>query len=65
MIYFLIVVTVGGTSSLAGPFAASLLLGVADVAGKYYVPALGGFVVYLVMIAVLVLRPHGLFARPR
>ena len=65
MIYFLIVVTVGGTSGLAGPFAASLLLGVADVAGKYYVPALGGFIVYLVMIAVLVLRPHGLFARPR
>ncbi len=65
MIYFLIVVTVGGTSGLAGPFVASLLLGVADVAGKYYVPALGGFVVYLVMIAVLVLRPHGLFARPR
>jgi branched-chain amino acid transport system permease protein len=65
MIYFLIVVTVGGTSGIAGPFVAALLLGVADVAGKYYVPALGGFMIYLVMIAVLVLRPHGLFARPR
>ena len=65
MIYFLIVVTVGGTSGIVGPFVASLLLGVADVAGKYYVPALGAFMVYLVMIAVLVLRPHGLFARPR
>jgi branched-chain amino acid transport system permease protein len=65
MIYFLIVVTVGGTSGIAGPFVASLLLGVADVAGKYYVPALGSFVIYLVMIAVLVLRPHGLFARAR
>ncbi len=65
MIYFLIVVTVGGTSGITGPFVASLLLGVADVAGKYYVPALGAFIVYLVMIAVLVLRPHGLFARPR
>jgi branched-chain amino acid transport system permease protein len=65
MIYFLIVVTVGGTSGIIGPFVASLLLGVADVAGKYYVPALGAFMVYLVMIAVLVLRPHGLFARPR
>ena len=43
MIYFLIVVTVGGTSGLVGPFAASLLLGVADVVGKYYVPALGAF----------------------
>jgi branched-chain amino acid transport system permease protein len=65
MIYFLIVVTVGGTSGIAGPFVASLMLGVADVAGKYYVPALGAFMIYLVMIAVLVLRPHGLFARPR
>src|SRR5687767_15310780 len=65
MIYFLIVVTVGGTSGIAGPFVASLLLGVADIAGKYYVPALGAFMIYLVMIVVLVLRPHGLFARAR
>ena len=66
MIYFLIVVTVGGTSGIMGPFLASLLLGVADVAGKYYLSsALGGFVIYVVMIAVLVLRPQGLFARAR
>ncbi|SJZ41100.1 branched-chain amino acid transport system permease protein [Enhydrobacter aerosaccus] len=65
MIYFLIVVAVGGTSGVVGPFIASLLLGIADVAGKYYIPAIGAFIVYLVMIAVLVLRPHGLFGRPR
>jgi branched-chain amino acid transport system permease protein len=65
MIYFLIVVAVGGTSGVMGPFVASLLLGIADVAGKYYVPAIGAFIIYVVMIAVLVLRPHGLFARPR
>ena len=41
------------------------LLGVADVAGKYYVPALGGFVIYTIMIVVLILRPQGLFARAR
>jgi branched-chain amino acid transport system permease protein len=35
MIYFLIVVTVGGSSSITGPFLASLLLGIGDVAGKY------------------------------
>jgi branched-chain amino acid transport system permease protein len=63
MIYFLIVVTVGGTSSITGPFVASLLLGVADVAGKYYVPTLGAFVIYTVMIVVLIWRPQGLFAR--
>jgi branched-chain amino acid transport system permease protein len=63
MIYFLIVVTVGGTSSITGPFVASLLLGIADVAGKYYVPKLGAFVIYTIMIAVLLWRPQGLFAR--
>ena len=66
MIYFLIVVTVGGTSGIMGPFLASLLLGIADVAGKYYLSsALGGFVIYVVMIVVLVLRPQGLFARAK
>ena len=66
MIYFLIVVTVGGTSGIMGPFVASLLLGVADVAGKYYLSsALGGFVIYVVLIVVLVVRPQGLFARAK
>ena len=63
MVYFLIVVTVGGTSSITGPFVASLLIGVADVAGKYYVPKFGSFVIYTIMIIVLLLRPQGLFAR--
>jgi branched-chain amino acid transport system permease protein len=63
MIYFLIVVTVGGTSSITGPFLASILLGIGDVAGKYYVPKLGAFVIYTIMIVVLLWRPQGLFAR--
>ena len=63
MIYFLIVVTVGGTSSITGPFLASLLLGIGDIAGKYYVPTLGSFVIYTIMIVVLIWRPQGLFAR--
>lgn len=63
MIYFLIVVAVGGTSTVTGPFIAALLLGVADVAGKYYVPQIGSFVIYGIMIIMLVLRPHGLFSR--
>jgi branched-chain amino acid transport system permease protein len=63
MIYFLIVVTVGGTSSITGPFLASLLLGIGDVAGKYYVPKLGAFVIYTIMIVVLIWRPNGLFSR--
>ncbi|MEY2622574.1 MAG: hypothetical protein RIT26_2394 [Pseudomonadota bacterium] len=63
MVYFLIVVAVGGTSSVTGPLLAALLLGVADVMGKYHVPKLGGFIVYALMIALLIWRPHGLFVR--
>ena len=63
MVYFLIVVAVGGTSSITGPLLAALLLGVADVAGKYYVPKLGAFIVYALMIAILIWRPQGLFVR--
>jgi len=65
MVYFLIVVAVGGTSSLTGPMMAALLLGVADVFGKYYVPKLGAFIVYVLMIALLLYRPQGLFSRER
>ncbi len=65
LLYFLIVVTVGGTSSLTGPFLAALILGVADIAGKYYVPSAGAFVIYSLMIVVLVFRPNGLFAPAR
>src|SRR6266436_942532 len=63
MIYFLIVVTVGGSSSITGPFLASLLLGIGDVAGKYYVPKIGPFVIYTIMIVILIWRPNGLFGR--
>ena len=63
MIYFLVVVAVGGTTTITGPLLAALLLGVADVAGKYYVPKMGAFIIYCVMIGILVLRPQGLFAR--
>lgn len=63
MIYFLIVVTVGGTSSITGPFVASLILGVADVAGKYYVPSVGSFVIYAVTVGLLLWRPYGILSR--
>jgi branched-chain amino acid transport system permease protein len=63
MIYFLIVVAVGGTTSISGPLLAALLLGIADVAGKYYIPKLGAFIVYSLMIALLIWRPQGLFVR--
>ena len=64
MIYFLLVVAVGGTTTIVGPLIASLLLGIADVAGKYYIPSMGAFIIYAAMIVLLFLRPQGLFARP-
>jgi branched-chain amino acid transport system permease protein len=63
LIYVLIVVSVGGLGSIAGSFAAAMLLGISDIAGKYYVPALGSILIYLVMIVLLMWRPSGLFGR--
>jgi branched-chain amino acid transport system permease protein len=60
LVYFLLVVTVGGPGSILGALTASLMLGVADVLGKYYVPEMGVFVIYAVMIALLLSLPDGL-----
>jgi branched-chain amino acid transport system permease protein len=61
LVYFLIVVAVGGLGSLRGPFIAALLIGVADTACKYWVPQFGAFLIYAATIAVLLWRPMGLF----
>ena len=63
MVYFLLVVAVGGAGSIRGSLVAAMVLGVADVAGKYYIPKMGAFIVYALMIAILIWRPQGLFVR--
>ncbi|HUH92843.1 MAG TPA: branched-chain amino acid ABC transporter permease [Casimicrobiaceae bacterium] len=63
MVYFLLVVAVGGAGTIRGPMIAALLLGVFDVAGKYYVPQIGAFVIYAAMVAMLLLFPAGLAGR--
>jgi len=63
LVYVLIVVSVGGLGSITGSFVAAAVLGISDVAGKYYVPQLGAFLIYLVMISLLMWRPSGLFGR--
>ncbi len=63
LVTFLIVVTVGGSNGILGALFGALLLGVLDVAGKYYIPSIGGFIIYGVMVVTLILRPQGLFAR--
>ena len=63
LVYVLIVVAVGGLASIGGSFAAAALLGISDMAGKYYAPQLGAFLIYLVMVGLLMWRPAGLFGR--
>lgn len=64
LVYMLIVVAVGGANTILGPALAALLLGVVDVAGKYWLPQLGAFIIYTAMVLLLLLRPHGLLAKP-
>ena len=63
LVYFLIVVAVGGLGSIRGPFLAALLIGVADTGFKYLLPELGAFIIYLLTMAILLWRPRGLFGR--
>jgi branched-chain amino acid transport system permease protein len=63
LVYILIVVAVGGLGSIGGTFVAAVVLGITDTAGKYYFPWLGAFLIYLVMVALLMWRPAGLFGK--
>jgi branched-chain amino acid transport system permease protein len=63
LVYFLIVVVVGGAGSLKGSLIAALLLGVLDVTGKYYIPQIGSFTIYAAMVLLLILFPSGLHGR--
>ena len=63
LVYFLLVVAVGGAGSIQGTAVAAITLGVFDVAGKYYVPEIGAFIIYALMIALLILFPRGLYGR--
>jgi branched-chain amino acid transport system permease protein len=61
LVFFLIVVSVGGLGSIRGPFVAALLLGIADTACKYLIPEFGAFFIYAATLGLLLWRPHGLF----
>ena len=63
LVYFLIVVSVGGLGSLRGTFIAALLIGVTDTACKYWVPQFGAFFIYFATIGLLLWKPAGLFGR--
>jgi len=63
LVYFLVVVVVGGAGSLKGSLVAAVVLGVLDVAGKYYIPQIGSFIIYAAMVALLIVFPRGLHGR--
>jgi branched-chain amino acid transport system permease protein len=63
LVFFLIVVSVGGLGSIRGPFVAALLLGITDTACKYLIPEFGAFFIYAATLAILLWRPQGLFGR--
>jgi branched-chain amino acid transport system permease protein len=63
LVYFLIVVAVGGLGSVKGPFLAALLLGIGDSACKILAPEFGGIFIYVALFLILLARPGGLFGR--
>ena len=63
LIYFLIVVSVGGLGSIRGPFVAAMLLGILDTAFKYLLPEFGAFFIYALTMALLLWKPRGLFGQ--
>lgn len=63
LVYFLIVVAIGGLGTIRGPFLAALLVGIADSTCKYLLPQFGAFFIYALTMAILLWRPRGLFGR--
>ena len=63
MVYFLLVVAIGGAGTIKGGLVAALILGICDVAGKYYVPQIGSFIIYFLMVTLMILFPAGLYGR--
>lgn len=63
MVYFLLVVAIGGAGTIKGSLVAAMILGISDVAGKYYVPQVGSFIIYFLMVVLMIAFPAGLFGR--
>jgi len=63
LIICFVVVVIGGIGSVWGALVASLLIGLADTFGKVFIPDFAGITVYVLMAAILLWRPEGLFSR--
>ncbi len=63
MVDFLLVVAIGGAGTIKGGLVAAMVLGICDVAGKYYVPDVGAFIIYVLMVVLMIAFPSGLYGR--
>ena len=63
LVIVLMVVAIGGPGSIGGSFGAALFLGIADALFKYWLPEVGGFVIYAILVAVMIIMPQGLAGR--
>ena len=63
IVYFLIVVAVGGLGSIKGPFVAALAIGISDTACRYFVPEAGSIFIFAFVFIVLIWRPNGIMER--
>ncbi len=63
LILALIIVVIGGLGSLTGVFWVSLLVGITQTFGQAFFPSLAAVIIYIIMAAVLLIRPEGLFKR--
>jgi len=63
LVFFLLVVAVGGSGSLWGTLVGALMLGISDTAGKYLFADSGSFVIYAVAVLILLIKPAGLYGR--
>ncbi|MBX6319363.1 MAG: branched-chain amino acid ABC transporter permease, partial [Pigmentiphaga sp.] len=56
-----VVVVIGGIGSIKGALVASLLIGFVDTFGKVFWQQAAGALIYVLMAAILLWRPEGLF----
>jgi branched-chain amino acid transport system permease protein len=63
LIVSFVVVVIGGIGSIKGAFIASLLIGLVDTFGQIWAPQIAGMTVYVLMAAILLWRPAGLFGK--
>jgi branched-chain amino acid transport system permease protein len=63
LVFFLLVVAIGGSGSLWGTLVGALVLGVSDTTGKYLFADAGSFVIYAVAVLILLIKPAGLYGR--